>query len=86
MNIVVVYRITEWVAKQADKEREIAKQKQERLQRRRAAPKHNFDDRTYTKQIQKNLERIDDALKQGKQNNTVKPPVSDHPKCQAGRL
>ncbi|KAK3710533.1 hypothetical protein QZH41_009360, partial [Actinostola sp. cb2023] len=63
-------KITEWVAKQADKEREIAKQKQERLQRRRATPKHNFDDRTYTKQIQKNLERIDDALKQGFQAST----------------
>lgn len=63
-------RITEWVAKQADRERELAKQKQERLEKRRAGPKHNFDDTTYTKQIQDNLEKIDDALKQGIGKNT----------------
>lgn len=62
----VSFRIADWVSKQADREREKEKQKQERLARRRAMPKHTFDDQSYTQHIQQNSERIEDALQQGK--------------------
>ena len=61
-----MFRIAEWVSKQAEREREKEKQKQERLARRRAMPKHTFDDQSYTQHIQQNSERIEDALHQGK--------------------
>lgn len=62
----LLFRIAEWVSKQADREREKEKQKQERLARRRAMPKHTFDDQSYSQHIQQNSERIEDALHQGK--------------------
>lgn len=54
------------MSKQADREREQERQKQERMERKRRIPKHTFDDATYTKHIQENSERIEDALQQGK--------------------
>ena len=59
-------RIADWVSKQADREREKEQKKQERLAKRRAMPKHTFDDQSYTQHIQQNSERIEDALQQGK--------------------
>ena len=53
------------MAKQAEKEEEKVRRKQERLVRLREGPKHTFDDRTYTAQIQANAEQIGDALQQG---------------------
>jgi len=61
-----LFRIAEWVSNQAERECEKEKQKQERLARRRAMPKHTFDDQSYTQHIQQNSERIEDALHQGK--------------------
>ncbi|KAJ7384780.1 silencing defective protein Sde2 [Desmophyllum pertusum] len=58
-------KIAEWVSKQADREREKEEKKQARLARRRAMPKHTFDDQSYTEHIQQNSERIEDALQQG---------------------
>ncbi|PFX18382.1 protein SDE2 homolog [Stylophora pistillata] len=58
-------KIAEWVSKQAEREREKEQKKQERLARRRSMPKHMFDDKTYTQNIQQNSERIEDALQQG---------------------
>lgn len=58
-------KIAEWVSKQADREREKEKQKQERMERKRRMPNHTFDDASYTKHIQHNSERIEDALQQG---------------------
>ena len=58
-------RIAEWVSKQAEREREKEQKKQERLARRRSMPKHMFDDKTYTQNIQQNSERIEAALHQG---------------------
>ena len=66
-------RIAEWVAKQAEREREKEQKKQERLARRRAMPKHTFDDQTYTQHIQQNSERIEDALQQGKTVILIRP-------------
>ena len=63
---IYTFRIAEWVSKQAEREREKEKQKQERMARRRAMPKHTFDDQSYTQHIQQNSERIEDALHQGK--------------------
>lgn len=61
-----VFRIAEWVSKQAERERDKERQKQERMERKRMMPKHTFDDASYTKHIQENSERIEDALQQGK--------------------
>lgn len=58
-------KIAEWVSKQAEREREKEQKKQERLARRRSMPKHMFDDKTYTQNIQQNSERIEAALHQG---------------------
>lgn len=59
-------RIAEWVNTQAEREREAAQRKQEKLERLKQGPAHTFDDSTYTKQIQGNAEMIHSALQQGK--------------------
>lgn len=65
-SLLTIFRIADWVSKQADREREKEKQKQERMERKRRMPNHTFDDASYTKHIQHNSERIEDALQQGK--------------------
>ena len=66
-----MFRIAEWVSKQAERERDKERQKQERMERKRMMPKHTFDDSSYTKHIQENSERIEDALQQGNNNVTT---------------
>ena len=53
------------MAKQAEREADKARRKQERLARLREEPKHTFDDSKYTAVIQANAEQIGDALQQG---------------------
>ncbi|EDO33018.1 predicted protein [Nematostella vectensis] len=69
-------KITEWVAKQAEREREAARRKQEKMEKRRSLPNHNFDDASYTQQIQENAGKIEDALKQGLKASTSEPSTS----------
>lgn len=92
-------KIAEWVSKQADREREKEKQRQERMERKRRMPRHTFDDASYTKHIQDNSERVEDALQQGfkaagivastsssttTEKTTVKRVHSDEPTASGG--
>ena len=60
------------MSKQADREREKARQRQERLDKRYANLRnHTFDDQAYTRNIQENSGRIEDALQQGPNNKIL---------------
>ena len=59
-------RIADWLSKQAERDQEKARRKQERLERLQTEPKHVFEEGTkYTSQLQENMDSIDDALKKG---------------------
>lgn len=59
-------RIADWLSKQAERDQEKARRKQERLDRLQTAPKHVFEESTlYTSQLQENIVSIDDALQKG---------------------
>ena len=59
-------RIADWLSKQAERDQEKARRKQERLERLQTWPKHVFEESTkYTSQLQENMDSIDDALKKG---------------------
>jgi hypothetical protein len=54
------------LSKQAERDQEKAKRKQERLERLQTSPKHVFEDSTkYRSQLQENVDSIDDALQKG---------------------
>lgn len=59
-------RLKEWVAKQAEKEKEREEKRKERMERRRAVPNHKFDDPLYDKQRAVVAENQVDALQIGK--------------------
>ena len=58
-------RLREWVARAAEREREREQRRRERWERRRAEPKHHFDNPDYEKQKMKVAESLEDALQQG---------------------
>lgn len=60
-------KLREWVAKAAEREREREQRRRERWERRRAEPRHNFDDPDYVKQKMQVTESLEDALQQGLQ-------------------
>ena len=60
-------RLKEWLGKKAEKDRERAKEKQERRERRLAMPNHKFEDEDYHEQRKKVAENQEDALLQGLQ-------------------
>ena len=76
-----VFRVTDWVAKQADREREEARKRTERLERRRADPRHVFDDKGYTENIRQNAERIGEALQHGKLFSSLLTVVPSYYSC-----
>ncbi len=49
----------------------MAVEKKKRLEKRRAEPRHYFDDPSYMEQIRSTEESMDDALKQGVVNFSV---------------
>ena len=59
------HRIREWVARQAEREREKEERRQARLERRRAVPKHNFSDPNYEHQMSTVSDDIRDAVAAG---------------------
>ncbi|KAI0211748.1 Replication stress response regulator SDE2 [Lamellibrachia satsuma] len=61
-------QLREWVAKAAEREQDRQQKKQERVQRRRAVPRHHFDDPDYVRQKTHVTEELEDALQQGLQN------------------
>lgn len=60
-----VYRITKWLKEEPERQRKLVEEKRKRLEKRRAEPKHYFDDPSYMEQIKSTEESMDDALKQG---------------------
>ena len=58
-------RLREWVAKASDRKREKELKKRERLERRKAEPRHQFDDPDYVRQKMQVAEGLEDALQQG---------------------
>ena len=64
------FRLKDWVAKAADREKEKAEKRRERMERRKAVPKHMFHDPQYQEQKSKVLDNLDDALRQGKMTSS----------------
>lgn len=58
-------RLAKWASGEAERKRKEAEEKQQRLERKRAGPKHNFDDTSYMEQIKSSEEEMGGALKQG---------------------
>ncbi len=59
------HRIAEWLKEEPGRKKKLAEEKRKRLAKRRAEPKHYFDDPSYMEQIKSTEESMDDALKQG---------------------
>ena len=58
-------RLAKWAADEPERKRREAEEKRQRLERKRAGPKHTFDDTDYMEQIKSTEEEMDGALKQG---------------------
>lgn len=58
-------RLAKWAADEPERKRKEAEEKRQRLERKRAGPKHTFDDTDYMEQIKSTEEEMDGALKQG---------------------
>ena len=83
----MLIRLKEWLGKKAEKDRERAREKQERRERRLAMPNHKFEDEDYHEQRKKVAENQEDALLQGNillpvLACTVEPVESDTPRDQ----
>ena len=63
--LFVCARLREWVAKAAEREQERQERKKERTQRRRAVPRHHFNDPDYERQKTHVTDELEDALQQG---------------------
>ncbi|KAJ9598513.1 hypothetical protein L9F63_010803 [Diploptera punctata] len=58
-------RLKNWIAQQAEREREAAERKRKKLERLHAEPKHNFQDVTYEEERSMLTEKVSDAVEQG---------------------
>ena len=58
-------RLAKWAADEPERKKREAEEKRQRLERKRAGPKHTFDDTNYMEQIKSTEEEMDGALKQG---------------------
>jgi len=67
-----VFRLKNWIAQQAERERETAERRRRKLERLQEQPKHNFHDQTYEKERSKLTENVSDAVEKGSSlNETV---------------
>lgn len=69
-------KLKDWIAKKADREREKERVRKERLARRLAVPKHNFEDPNYEDQKTKVADNLEDALQSGLQKYVTKAETS----------
>ncbi|KAG8230860.1 hypothetical protein J437_LFUL010781 [Ladona fulva] len=67
-------RLKNWIAQQADREREAADKRRKKLERMVAEPKHEFEDKEYDKQRSELLEKVWDAVEQGVKASTSAGP------------
>lgn len=63
-------RLKNWIAQQADREREAAEKRKRKLERLCAEPKHEFKDKEYDQQRLELSEKIWDAVDQGMKAST----------------
>lgn len=63
-------RLKNWIAAQADREREAEDRRQKKLERLCQQPKHEFKDDAYDKERSDLPERLEDALAQGMKAST----------------
>ena len=64
-------RLAKWAADEPERKRKEAEEKRQRLERKRAGPKHTFDDTDYMEQIKSTEEEMDGALKQGEREREM---------------
>jgi len=60
-----VFRLKNWIAQQAEREREVAERKRRKLERLQEQPKHKFHDQTYEKERSQLTENVSDAVEKG---------------------
>ena len=70
MFYVFVDRITEWVQDQDTKEKERVQRRNEKLERT-LNPKMKYEDKDYTKSLQGNVDKVNEAVKIATQRKTV---------------
>ncbi|XP_069688614.1 splicing regulator SDE2 [Periplaneta americana] len=58
-------RLKNWIAQQAEREREAAERKRRKLERLKQEPRHNFQDHTYEEERSQLTEKVSDAVEQG---------------------
>ncbi|XP_071439852.1 splicing regulator SDE2-like [Hetaerina americana] len=63
-------RLKNWIAQQADREREAAEKRKKKLERLCAEPKHEFQDKEYERQRSDLSEKVWDAVDQGMKAST----------------
>ena len=63
--VCVCIRIAKWASGEAERKKKEAEEKRQRLERKRAGPRHDFDDAGYMEQIKSTEEEMGGALKQG---------------------
>lgn len=60
-----VFRLKNWIAQQAEREKEAAERKRRKLERLQEQPKHNFHDQAYEKERSQLTESVSDAVDKG---------------------
>lgn len=68
-------RLKQWLTKQKEREAEAAQKKQEKLEKIRQEPKHQFKDKEYDKQRSELSDRISDAVEQGLKKSLKEEPL-----------
>ena len=90
MVCIICGRLAKWAADEPERKRKEAEEKRQRLERKRAGPKHTFNDTDYMEQIKSTEEEVDGALKQGEREGGGRDGVNIHcpppPCCRAGGL
>lgn len=61
----IIFRLKNWIAAQAEREKEAAERKKKRLERLCQQPKHEFKDENYDKERSALPEKVEDAVEQG---------------------
>lgn len=63
--IIINFRLKNWIAAQAEREKEAAERKKKKLERLCQLPKHEFKDEEYDKERSELPQKVVDAVEQG---------------------
>lgn len=72
------FRLKNWLASQADREKETADRKRRKLERMCEEPKHEFKDDAYFKEISELPKRVEDAVLQGLEASSSMKRLSEN--------